>query len=147
MKKILITLAIIILLPLKFSFAQDNIGFVSLGSDDGFKIKAGVGMPIWGPVKAYTAITAGKYALVEVWPGATKKFGKVTGGVLFGPTFDMEKTDTTAATTYFPLIAGVIGAYDLWEKGGVHGFAKYRFALDGAPIDGYDFGIGLFGRF
>ena len=150
MKKILITLAIIILLPLKFSFGADKAGFVMLRSDDGLKLSAGVSTKILG-LTNYSYVNLGKYSSISSEMGVSMKKGKLTLGLLAGPNVDfnnMGAEEFDVLLTYLTGAAGVTVGYDLSTDWGLVGYAKHKFELQETATyqNGYEAGLGFFVR-
>lgn len=147
MKKLLLTLCALVLLSAS-AFASDQLAFVAGRVDDGFKLSAGVGTKISG-ITNYTYVNVGTYASISTEFGITTRSGPFTVGFLAGPNLDFGNGAGENLLTYLTGAGGVIGGYDLSDKIGIGGYAKYKFDIEQSAtyVDGWEGGGGFYLRF
>ena len=145
MKKLLVTLAVLMLLPVTFSYAQSHVGFAGVRHDDGTLFSIGVGSKLTDNIMILNYSDVGYYGSLAAEVAIFKKFGKFYGGLIAGPDIDWTTGDTPNMTSYLVGASGGILCYELSDKYGLGVFGKYKFTFEGDNLyqNGTVFGGGV----
>jgi len=139
--------------------AGNNIVTIGGTYDDDadFTAVVGLGFPAVGRVWALPYVNAGEYGSLSA--EFALLFGSHEEGFYIGPTlgpgvdFEQIPGDVQALVAYMVAAGGIVAGFDLSDKWGAWGHARYKFAfdnLDGEQTfyqDGWLAGLGFFRRF
>jgi len=153
MKRLILLLAVLLLIPVNVTFAQDteattNLAFGGVRYDDGVHLSVGYGKQLAGQLWTLQYTNLGfDYGS---WNSEFAYFFRPNDKLYVGPLAGADADWINAAEdepiiTYVVGAAGAVLAYDFNDVVGCWGYFKYKFSLenDNQYIDGYATGIGL----
>jgi len=153
MKKLLLLLLALTVIPVSVSWSQDGgtTLFTGFRYDDGLLLSVGSAQELGLGLYVFEYCDVGVYGSLSTELAYLCKVPSVSGlklGVLAGPNSDWigEQGDDQSPINYIVGSGGVIGAYSFTDKFGAWAFYKYKFALDNNDFyqNGYIFGAGVF---
>ena len=147
MKRSLLVLLILTLLPYNLVMAQGKIGFVGNVWDETSLLAIGYGNEVYKDIWAFGSFESGFYKSLEAKLGFFHSFGFASIGAIYGLDWEHRNTvpDEQDAISYLSRASGFIGTVHIMTVGeqeqplGAWGMADYN-----EKAANWSFGVGLY---